>query len=675
MPNPEPLLEHVRADGLVHAFNSMFEWLFWDRVCMRLYGWPALPLGNTRDTMAAVRAYGLPGGLANAANAMDMGQKKDPVGMGLIRRFCIPHSPTKKDPGLRLYMGNDHENALRFYDYCAQDVRVESALAAAVPALSDYELEVWKLDQQINARGVAVDVTALRNCRALVDGMTERLTTELVYLTSGRVESASQVAAVLKMLSEYGIHVPDLRAETVKETLENASHPVHAHPWAVRVLEIRAALASASVKKLGALDRALCADGRVRGLFMYGGAERTLRWAGRGAQPQNFPRGSAKVAKCAGCWKIQGQGAACFDCGKPLVDMKWNFDAAMQALESFQDQSVDSALARWGDDVLGVVAGTLRSLFVAAPGHRFVCSDYSAIEAVVLAALAGEEWRLEVFRTHGKIYEMSASKITGTPLEAYLEYKRVNGEHHPDRQAIGKVAELASGYGGGLGAWKAFGADDHMTEDEIKVNVERWRAESPAIVGFWYGLERAAISAIQSPHHYYSCRGIHYHYDGKVLRCMLPSGRSLVYHKPRVFDDRRVKVKGSKQTAWLSDTPAGADLEWTGRLTKRIKFWGWNSNPKYGPIGWHELETYGGRLAENVTQAVARDLLAHGMRHAAQAGYNIVLHVHDEIVCEQPDGHGSVEELERLMGTLPAWAEGWPVFARGGWDGKFYRKD
>jgi len=652
MPNPTDLLEHVRAGGLVQAYNSIFEWLFWDRVCTRLYGWPVLALENTRDTMAAVRAYGLPGALVNAANAMEMGQKKDPVGAGLIRRFCVPRSPTKKDLQLRLYMGDDHENAFRFYGYCAQDVRVESGLAATVPPLSDYELEVWKLDQKINERGVAVDTEAMKNCQALVAGMSERLTAELVHLTNGRIETAGQVGEIGKMLGDYGIHIPDMQAETIEETLADKTHLVHAHPWARRVLEIRAALASASVKKLGALDRHLCADGRVRDLFSYCGAERTGRWAGRGPQPHNLPRGDAKVTKCQPCGMRQGVGIWCMTCGGALETIKWNFATAFEALESFKDRNVDHAIRRW-DDVLGVMAGTLRSLFVAAPGHRFVCSDYSAIEAVVLAALAGEEWRLEVFRTHGKLYEMSASKITGIPLEDYLEYKRVNGEHHPDRQAIGKIAELASGYQGWVGAWKQLGADDYMNDDEIERNVKRWRQESPKIVNMWYGLQRAAISAIQSPGHAFPCCGVHYVYDGKVLRCVLPSGRPLVYHNPRVEDG---------VTKW-------------GKLIKRIVFWGWNSNPKQGPMGWVKLETYGGKLTENVVQAVSRDLLAHGMLHADRAGYNIVLHVHDEIVCEQLDGHGSVEELERLMGTLPAWAAGWPVVARGGWSSRAYRKE
>lgn len=650
LPPPEPLLEHVRAGGLVYAFNSMFEWLIWDRVCRRRYGWPPLPLENTRDTMAAVRAYGLPGHLADAASALGTPQQKDPVGAGLIRRFCVPRSPTKKDLRMRLYLGDDPENAFRFYDYCAQDVRVESALATSVPPLSDYELEVWKLDQEINERGVAVDGEALQNCRAIVAGLSEKLTAELRWLTNDRIQSASQVGEIQKMFADYDIWIPNMQAEVVEDTLRNVKHPIHAHPWARRVLEIRAALASASVKKLEALDRTRSADGRVRGLFMYAGAERTGRWAGRGAQPQNLPRGDATVTRCAKCGTWQGPNPMCVRCWGPVELAKWGFDCAVAALESFKGDAA-TVSARWGD-VLGVLAGTLRSLFVAAPGHRLVCSDYRAIEAVVVAALAGEEWRLEVFRTHGKIYEQSASKITGVPLEEYFAYKQRTGEHHRDRQ-IGKVAELASAYGGGLNAWKAFGAGEHMTDDEIDANVKRWRKESPHIVNFWYGLERAAVRAIENPGHWALYRDLRYGFDGKVLRCILPSGRPLVYHTPRVEDD---------VTPW-------------GTPTKRIRFRGWNSNPQYGAIGWRELETYGGRLTENVVQAVARDIMAHGMLRAARAGYSIVLHVHDEIACEEPMGRGSVAELEALMGALPTWATGWPVIAVGGWEGQRYRKE
>ena len=660
MPNPAPLLAHVTAGGLVSAHNSFFEWLIWEHVCRRLYGWPALPLENTRDTAALVRAYGLPGSLAAAAAALGAAQQKDTTGASLIRRFSIPRSPTKNDKRLRNYMGHDHENARLFYAYCAQDVRTEQGLAQAVPPLSPLELDVWKLDQQINVRGVAVDVDAVRDCQAIVSALSERLTAELRYLTNERIQTASQVSEILAMFADYQIPLYNLQADTITDVLGNAAYPVHAHPWARRVLEIRQALASASVKKLAAIERTVCADGRVRGLFQYYGAERTGRWAGRGAQPQNLPRGNAAVAKCVECGALQSAplesggtfDQLCFTCVGGLEPVKWNFDCALAALHSFASRDVDAATARWGD-VLGVMAGCLRSLFVAAPGHRLIASDYSAIEAVVVAALAGEEWRLDVFRTHGKIYETSANKITGIPLDEYLAYAERNGEHHPDRQKIGKIAELSSAYGGGLGAWRAFGAGEHMDDETIRANVRRWRDESPSIVNFWYGLERAAIAAIDNPGYTYAYREIGYHCDGSVLRCILPSGRALVYHSPRVADD---------VTPW-------------GDPKRQIFFWGWNSNPKYGPLGWIEQRSYGGRLTENVVQAVARDLMANGMLNAARAGYNIVLHVHDEIVAEQPTGHGSVTELEQCMNALPSWAAGWPVVARKGWEGQWYRKE
>jgi len=652
MPNPIELLEHVKRGGLVYANNSMFEWLIWDRVCRRRYGWPPLLLQNTRDTAALARAYGLPGALAKSAAALGLMQQKDTAGTNLIRRFSIPRSPSKNNLRLRNYMGEDPENAYRFYSYCAQDVVVESEVNRACPQLSAFELEVWKLDQEINARGIKVDLAAIEDCQFIVKALSGHLTEELQRITNGRVKSIGQVAEIPAMLADYGIRISDMQAETIQRVLRNPNHSVHRHPWAKRVLEIRRDLASASVKKLDALKRRACSDGRVRDSFVYCGAERTGRWSGKTPQPQNFPRGDASVAKCESCGIRQGKAAHCYRCRGVLQETKWNFDTAVQALESFRTRNVDDVIRRWGD-VLGVMAGSLRSLFVAAPGYRFIASDYRAIEAVVLAALAGEEWRLEVFRTHGKIYEQSASKITGIPFEEYLDYKRRTGEHHPTRQTIGKVAELASGYQGGLGAWRVFGAGEHLSDDDIKAAIQKWRAESPSIVRMWYGLENAAIGAVENKGVVFPYRQIRYHYDGKVLRCYLPSGRPLVYHSPRVEP---------AVTPW-------------GSSTKRISFRGYNSNPKYGDMGWRELDTYGGKLTENVVQATSRDLLAHGMINAAKAGYRIVLHVHDEIVCEEPEGRGSVQELESLMGDLPEWAKGWPVIAQGGWEGHRYRKD
>lgn len=217
---------------------------------------------------------------------------------------------------------------------------------------------------------------------------------------------------------------------------------------------------------------------------------------------------------------------------------------------------------------------------------------------------------------------------------------------------VGPVIAHNSGYGGSIGAWKNFGADEHLTDDEILANVKRWRQESPMIRNMWYGLERAAVRAIQCPRSVSAYREIRYWYDGHTLRCVLPSGRCLVYHSPELVPD---------VTPW-------------GDPTYRIYFWGYNTNPKFGGVGWVRMDTYGGKLTENVVQAVSRDILAHGLLNVARAGYRPVLHVHDEIVCEEPHGRGSVEELEALMGDLPTWARGWPVIAQGGYRDRAYRK-
>jgi DNA polymerase len=322
-----------------------------------------------------------------------------------------------------------------------------------------------------------------------------------------------------------------------------------------------------------------------------------------------------------------------------------------EVLDVIARRDLTTVEAAYGD-AIAAVSGCLRGLFCAAPGHDLICSDFSAIEAVVLAELAGETWRQDVFRTHGKIYETSASKLTGNTLEFYLEYKKENDKHHPHRK-LGKVAELSSGYGGGLGAWKAFGADEFMDDDQIRESVKAWREASPMVVALWWGLQDAALAAITNPCYCYSYRGVSYGVSDDILYCQLPSGRRLTYHQPRIHH---------KMMPW-------------GKETTCITYYGWNSNYLNGPVGWMRLETYGPKLTENLVQAVSRDILAHSMLALDRAGYPIVLHVHDEIVSEVPHSYGSVEEFEQIMGLMPAWAAGWPVKAAGGWRGLRYRKD
>jgi DNA polymerase len=643
MPDPVDLFDHINRGGLVAAWNSFFEYVIWKHVCEQRLGWPPLPLEQLRDTMARSYAHSLPGALADACEVLGTKARKDADGKRLLRKFSQGHQPSGKDPRDRIRPADDPADAVRLYQYNLDDVRTEQEIGNRIPELSDYELDVWLLDQRINARGVHIDRLALEHLKDIIADATHTYEQELSELTGGTVTSGGEVARMQGWLAGRGVHTDDLQAATVTALLERPLLP----PDCRRVLELRQRLSMSSVKKLYAIERRLSADGRLRGLFAYQGADRTGRWAGRGPQPQNLP----------------GSGPG----------------------DSWGVEQVEDVLANGAahyENPMAAVSGCLRGLFSAAPGCELICSDFSAIEAVVIAELAGESWRQEVFRTHGKIYETSISKITGVPLDEILEYPAANdGKKHPLRK-MGKVAELASGYGGWIGAWKRFGADAHFNSDyEIKQAILRWRAESPAIVEFWggqvredppgsyqfrrelYGLEGAAVRAILEPGTSHSYRSITYYTPKRiynaggpndVLYCQLPSGRCLAYHRPR-----------------LTETTD----RYSGMSIYKITFEGFNSDYKTGKRGWMRLETYGGKLAENVTQAVARDLLAHAMLNVEAAGYPIVLHVHDEIVSEVSAGVGSVAEFEAIMGRTPPWAADWPVRAAGGWRGRRYRKD
>ncbi|MCD6162724.1 MAG: hypothetical protein J7K40_09970 [candidate division Zixibacteria bacterium] len=558
------------------------------------------------------------------------------------------------------------------YEYNLQDVKAEQAISAMIPELSPIELEVWQLDQRINSGGVAIDVTGMQNCLEIFRQAEAKYTKELQEITGGAVQTVGEItkrSAGDKWLISRGLEMPSLDKLSIAAKLEHQD-------WAGledcrRLLEIRQIIGGASVKKLFAMERTLSDDGRIRGLFVYCGAGHTGRWAGRGPQPQNLKNSGPDCTECPACGHIRATGGAC-PCGCPKADqtpLEWGNKTTEAALKIIATGSLEAVEQQWGSAV-DIIASCMRGLFIAASGYDLICSDYSAIEAVVLAAMAGEEWRLEVFRTHGKIYETSASKVSGLSLQEILDHKNQTGKHHPLRK-MGKIAELASGYSGWVNAWKVFGADKFMNDDEIKTAVLAWRDESPAIVEMWggqwrkepgvwkfipdlYGVEGAAISALLYPGQCFQYRDVTYGHDTErdVLYCLLPSGRKLSYHEPRLtktFDPRKLEV-------W------------------QINFMGWNSDSSRGPVGWVDMHTYGGRLVENICQAVARDILAAAMLRLDAAGYNIVLHVHDEPIAEVPEGFGSIEEFEKLMMAKEPWFADWPIKAAGGWRGKRYRK-
>lgn len=652
MPAPTDLFEHLANGGLIEAANSGFEYFIWTNVCHKRMGWPPINPEQLRDPQAKARAWSLPAKLEKLAKTLKVQDLKIEDGKRLIQKFSIPRNPTKNDQRLRMHPYDpDHAvDAGKLYEYNLGDIKAESAVSACIPDLQPEELQLWLLDQKINFRGVYIDSPSVDACIEIVRQATEQYTLELQQLTGGAVQSVGEIKKLQEWVNYRGAAMRGMTADDVSAALEREL------PKDVRrVLEIRASLGGASVKKLYAIKKRLCSDSRVRDIFAFCGAD-TGRWAGRGPQPQNFPSSGPNVRQCDpvnGCGKHSAakHGEACPWCSAPdwaLKESEWTVDAVEDALEVIKYGKLEYVEKVFGD-AIATVSGCLRGMFSAAPGKRFICSDYSAIEAVVLAALAGEEWRLDVFRTHGKIYEMSAAKITGIPFEEFMRVKKETGQHHPMRKKVGKVAELASGFQGGYGAWCNFGADKFMSEEEIRANIKKWRAESPMIVKFWYGMEDSAIRAVQNPGQYFGYNGIYFGVKDDVLYCRLLSGRLLAYHEPRLHRDI---------TPW-------------GKEVLKLSFMGVDSTTKQ----WVRQDIYGGKWTENVVQATARDIMAHAMRNLDRAGYDIAIHVHDEIVAEVDEGFGSVEELEKIMATLPHWCADWPIKAAGGWVGKRYRKD
>ena len=708
LPNPTDLFSHIASGKPLEAWNTGFERWVWRNICQPKYGWPALPNEVQRCAMAKARAHALPGRLELAAEVTRAAVQKDKEGKRLLDKFSKPRNPTKGDPRWRVlpvwtpdgaealtryaqmgldpakfprgWMEADHADTLALDRYCATDIEAEASVSERCPPMEGEELEYWQVDQAVNLRGVAIDRRGVEDCIAIIEQAHSRYNAELLALTG--IDAASKVQQLQGWLRARGVHLDSLDEDHVADALTWQG----IDPQARRVLQIRSLVGSASVKKVFAMRNTTARDGRIHDLFSYHAA-RTGRATGNGAQPTNMPNSGPEMRRC-GLWVegklIEGSGCTrhfrpgashCPWCGRPDVaarpKVEWSFEAAEDARGVIASRSLALVEAVLGD-AMGAVSGVLRGLFVAGEGYDLVSSDYSSIEAVVLAMLAGEQWRIEVFRTHGKIYEASAAQMFGVPLDEILAHKKRTGDHHPLRK-LGKVAELALGYAGWIGAAKNFNMPG--TDDEIKANIKKWRAASPAVVEFWggqtrgafsdarrelFGVEGMAVMALQNPGQWFDVRrtdgsatGVSYCAVGNCLYCRLPSGRLLTYHNCILAPSTRPYAQ-----TW--------DIS--------VSFEGYNTNPKNGPVGWIRMSTYAGKLVENIVQATARDILRFAMINLERAGYRVVLHVYDEIVAEVRKGEGSVEDFEAIMMRMPAWAADWPIKAAGGWRGFRYRK-
>lgn len=679
LPNPQRLFDYIAAGGLVEAHNVMFERLIWFHVCRRLYGWPELPARQLRCSMAKARVNNLPGALGNLTDVLPVTIRKDKDGKRLLDKFSIPRDPTKKDPRLRIRPEDDPDDAEKLYSYCDDDIWAEEGVSSLMMPMSAAELEFWLLDQEMNWRGIAIDRPGVRDMIAVLEQAQEKYGEQFAVITGGL--TPTQVQATQGWLRAKGVFMDSLDAEAIDEALKRPNLPADAR----RVLEIRALVGSASVKKLYAMERTASNDNRIRNIIIHHGA-RTGRPTGDLVQPLNLPKAGPDLVWCDACCCPSKPGPICPWCSGLMpptakkykwpdvpkhLDGQLPIDWVMQVMAT---RSLD-AVERYFGDALLTISGCVRGMLQAGEGMEFISSDYTAIEAVVTAALAGCQWRLDVFNSpepYNDIYYHSAAKIIpGRSYEFYLAHREANnGSHHPDRQKTGKVAELALGFGGWVGGWRGFDESDTFTDQQVKENILAWRAASPEIVEMWggqergrawepdyrlerFGFEGAFINAVQYPDRAFTSHGITFYMRGDALIIRLLSGRELTYHSPRLHPSTRANV---------------------GEGVLEITYMTWNSNAKYGAMGWGPMKTYAGRLAENIVQATAHDIQRFGILALEAAGYPVILHVYDEDVAEVPIGFGSIEEFERIMSTMPPWAADWPIRAGGGWRGKRYRK-
>lgn len=641
---------HLAAPGIeVVAHNSRF-----DRTLLRHVWGIDVPIERWRDTMIKAMSHGLPGALGKigAVLGIDEDLAKDKRGTQLIRMFC---KPTPKGNLLRRKTRETHPAEwAEFLEYSRQDIIAMRAIDRKLPSWNyragHPELALWHLDQRINDRGFAVDVDLARTATLASDTEKVRLKQAMIDHTDGAVTSASRRDQLLKhIVNHYGVTLPDMKADTLRRRIEDPELPE-----AVKLLlSIRLEATKTSTAKYKALTNATSADGRLRNTLQFAGAQRTARWAGRVFQPQNLKRPDMKQS-----------------------DIELGIDAIKAGVADLVF-----------NDVMNLTANAVRGCIVAPPGKKLTIADLANIEGRVLAWLAGEAWKLQAFRDYDKIIGADAK---GEPIrfgpDLYkLAYARSFGVDHSSvvgkQRQIGKVQELGLGYEGGVAAFLTFAAVYDMDLDELAAAVHAtadnsalyaagriydwackkgrslglpreiyvacevlkasWRGAHPQTVSLWREVGDAVRQAIRAPGVRFSVRALVIQRDGAWLRIRLPSGRVLCYLQPKIEGDQQITYMGVNQ------------------YTRQ----------------WARIKTYGGKLVENITQAVARDVMAANMQPIEDAGYPIILSVHDELLTETPDNAGfSSDALAKLMSVVPAWAKGLPLSAAG-FETYRYRKD
>lgn len=601
---PPQIIYDLRNPKVIKmAHNAAFEFY-----CLSKFY--STPLNQWRCSMIHALYCGYPASLSAVGEAMDFPRDKKKMGVGkaLIKFFCVPCKPTAKNgQRTRNLPKHDPERWKLFKEYCRQDVVTERAIENR---LSQYEVPAaewvnWRIDQRINMNGVAVDRELITGALAIsgdIKGELEGKARDISGLDNPN--SVAQLKAWIEQNSD--LKLDNLNKSTVSDVLNGKSGSDEIR----EMLKIRQELGKTSVKKYETMADCMCDDGRIRGLLQFYGANRTGRWAGRLVQVQNLPKNYIGT----------------LDIARDMVKRR----------------QIDAIKMIYGN-VPDTLSQLIRTAFVPGEGCHFAVADFSAIEARVISWLAGETWRLDVFRTHGKIYEASASAMFGVPIETI-----VKGQPNYALRAKGKIAELALGYGGGQGALISMGAlKMGLTEDELPEIVQRWRGSNRRIYDFWYKVQRAAQETIQYGVITSLDKGITFSRDKDFMIVGLPSGRSLYYNHPSVEKNEM-----------------GRD---------EIYYYGLNQTNKK----WSRISTWGGKLVENIVQAVARDLLANAILNLYQNGYQINFHIHDEVILEIPDSatRKTLDNAIELMCSLPAWAKGLPLNADGFDNARYYKKD
>lgn len=592
---------------LKHAYNAPFEW-----GCLSKFLGFKLPPSQWRDTMLHGLYCGYTAGLEATGRALGLSEDKQKLNTGktLIRYFCVPCKPSKAN-GMRTrnYPHHDPDRWRLFKEYNRQDVVTEMEIERRLSAfpVPDFVQKQWETDLLINDRGVAVDMDFVSGALELGETVRSTLMIEAIDLTGLRnPNSVKQLARWIE--SETGESVNNLRKDTVSKLLDKSEDDTEVQ----RMLEIRQELGKTSTKKYDAIRDCVCPDGRVRGLLQYYGANRTGRWAGRLVQVQNLPRTYTEPLELA----------------RNLV----------------KGRKLDGLRAVYGS-VNDTLSQLIRTAFVAPEGNVLIDADFSAIEARVISWLAGQEWRIEVFKSGGDIYCASASQMFGVPV--------VKGGENGHLRQKGKVAELALGYQGGSGALINMGAlDMGIPEEDLQDIVDRWRSANSKIRDLWYEMDNAAVQVIQNGGSVkVKCCTLTREYDYmqnvSCLSILLPSGRKLYYVDPGIGENR-----------WGGPSISYAGMDQT---TKK----------------WKRIETYGGKLVENCVQAIARDCLAQAIEHLEQAGFPVVFHVHDEVVIDITPFADNETMLNAVVGIMSKpipWAQGLPLGADG-WVGNFFKKD